>query len=232
MSKKILAIGAHPDDIEFGVGAILIKQVKQGDTVNMLVLSKGEAASNGTPEQREEESRKAAELMGAKISFLDFGGDSHISRTNENAFQIAKAIRELKPNIVICPQPMDNQHPDHANVGQLVRNACRFARYGGIIELNELPAHTIDSLFFFPSTPNLESRPDILIDITGEKEMWEKVMSLHETQMKSRKYSELLLTMSHYYGMTIGVDYAWGLFRNDPIVIEDLNSITQSTPKF
>ena len=62
---NILAIGPHPDDIEFGCAPILIKEVRAGNQVKMLVLSRGEAGSAGTPEGRERESRKAARLMGA-----------------------------------------------------------------------------------------------------------------------------------------------------------------------
>ena len=70
---NILAIGPHPDDIEFGCAPILIKEVRRGNSVRMLVLSRGEAGSAGTPEGREQESRNAARLMGASIEFLDFG---------------------------------------------------------------------------------------------------------------------------------------------------------------
>ena len=75
---KILAIGPHPDDIEFGCAPILIKEIRRGTRCDMLVLSRGEAGSAGTPEGREQESRKAARLMGASIEFLDFGGDCHL----------------------------------------------------------------------------------------------------------------------------------------------------------
>ncbi len=72
---NILAIGPHPDDIEFGCSPILIKEARSGNQVRMLMLSRGEAGTAGTPEGREEESRSAARLMGASIDFLDFGGD-------------------------------------------------------------------------------------------------------------------------------------------------------------
>ena len=72
---NILAIGPHPDDVEFGCAPILIKEVRQGNHVRMLILSRGEAGSAGTPELREQESRSAARLIGATIDFLDLGGD-------------------------------------------------------------------------------------------------------------------------------------------------------------
>ena len=67
---NILAVGAHPDDIEFGCAHVLIQEVRKGNNVKLLVLSRGEAGSNGTPEARESEARAAAKLIGADIDFL------------------------------------------------------------------------------------------------------------------------------------------------------------------
>ena len=72
---KFLAVGAHPDDIEFGCAAALIKEVKRGNEVRLIVLSRGEAGSAGTPEIREAEARDAARKIGASIEFWDFRGD-------------------------------------------------------------------------------------------------------------------------------------------------------------
>ena len=111
---KILAIGPHPDDLEFGCAPILMKEVRLGNQVHLLVLSRGEAGSAGTPEGREEESRQAAKLMGVTVEFLDFGGDCHLEYSPQNAFRIAAEIRKFKPQIVLAPHPQENQHPDHA----------------------------------------------------------------------------------------------------------------------
>ena len=125
---QILAIGAHPDDVEFGCAAILIKEIRKGNRVKLLVLSRGEAGTGGTPELREQESREAARRMGAEIEFLDFGGDCRIEYTIENRVRIAAEIRELRPSIVLAPNISENQHPDHAVAGKLTRDACRLAR--------------------------------------------------------------------------------------------------------
>ena len=99
---NILAIGPHPDDIEFGCAPILIKEMRRGNYVQLLVLSRGEAGSAGTPEGREQEARNAASLIGAAIEFLDFGGDCHLEYSPQNAFRIAAEIRKFKPQIVLA----------------------------------------------------------------------------------------------------------------------------------
>lgn len=75
---KLLAFGAHPDDLEFGIGGLMIKEIEKGNNVKYIVCSLGEAGSAGTPEGRKQESIEAAKISGAEIEFLDFGGDCHI----------------------------------------------------------------------------------------------------------------------------------------------------------
>src|SRR5215467_5530842 len=106
---NILAVGAHPDDIELGCAPILIKEIKKKNQVKLLVLSRGEAGSSGTPESREQEARRAARLMGAAIDFLDLGGDCHLQYTPQNGFKIAAEIRKFQPAIVLAPHPAENQ---------------------------------------------------------------------------------------------------------------------------
>ena len=108
---NILAVGAHPDDIEFGCAHVLIQEVRKGNKVKLLVLSRGEAGTNGTPDTRESEARAAAKLIGAEIDFLDFGGDCHILRAPENAFKLAYEIRKFQPSIVLAPTPPKTNTP-------------------------------------------------------------------------------------------------------------------------
>ena len=228
---NILAIGPHPDDLEFGCAPILIKEVLHGSYVRMLVLSRGEAGSAGTPELREQESRSAARLIGATIDFLDFGGDCHIEYSPQNAFKIAAEIRKFKPEIVLAPHPQENQHPDHVAVGKLVRDACRFARYGGLNELKPALVHRIANLFFYNITQHLQ-KPDIVIDISGLISEWEAVLNCHASQVLSKGYIELQKTGARLLGLTIGTEYALGLFANDPLRLETISALTLSSRNF
>jgi bacillithiol biosynthesis deacetylase BshB1 len=228
---NILAIGPHPDDIEFGCAPILIKEVRLGNQVRMLVLSRGEAGSAGTPELREQESRKAAQLIGATIDFLDFRGDCHLEYTPQNAFRLAAQIRKFKPEIVLAPHPQENQHPDHSAAGKLVRDACRFARYGGLEELKSAPVHRVANLFFYNITQHLK-KPDIVIDVSDLVPEWEAVMSCHESQVKSKGYIELQKTGARLLGASIGTEYAQGLFLNDPLRLGALSEVKLSSRNF
>src|SRR6188472_898659 len=108
---RILAVGAHPDDVEFGCAPILIQEARAGHSIKILVTSKGEAASSGTPEERAEEARSAARIIGAEIDFLDLGGDCNIASNPANAIPIAREIRTFRPDVLLAPHPGENQHP-------------------------------------------------------------------------------------------------------------------------
>lgn len=232
MPDRILAIGAHPDDVEFGCAPVLIREIQKGNEVKILVLSRGEAGSNGTPEEREQESRGAAALIGAEVEFLDFGGDCHIAHTPENSMRIAREIRGYKPDILIAPDTEENQHPDHASAGRMARDAARFARFGGLAELKPLPVHTIRNLYFYSVTREIGRNPQLMIDITPVMELWEKAMRCHETQAKTYGYVEMRIAATHSWGLQVGVEYAMGLYLNDPVLIEDISSLKLSSRKY
>jgi LmbE family N-acetylglucosaminyl deacetylase len=229
---QVLAIGAHPDDIEFGCAAILIKEIKRGNRVKLLVLSRGEAGTGGTPELRERESREASRMMGAEIEFLDFGGDCRIEYTLENRLRIAAEIRKLRPAIVLAPDISENQHPDHAVAGRLTRDACRLARYGGVDALKPAPVHKIGNLYFYNITQHIGRIPDVVIDISDVAGVWEAVMSCHGSQTAQKKYIDLQKTGARLLGLTIGVEYASGLFANDPVRVDHLSDLALSSRNF
>src|SRR3954468_12390058 len=165
---RILAIGAHPDDIEFACGGILLLEAARGSEVALCICSRGESGTNGTPDEREAEARRAADLLGAEIEFVDFGGDSHMEATNRNAFELARHIRLRKPDVLLSSVTSDDQHPDHGIVAKLAREAARFARYGGIAELREIEPHSVTHHFQYAVTPGAEPRDHarIRVDIS------------------------------------------------------------------
>jgi bacillithiol biosynthesis deacetylase BshB1 len=229
---NILAVGAHPDDVEFGCAAVLIQEVKKGNQVKLLVLSRGEAGTSGTPESREQEARNAARQMGTSIEFLDFGGDCRIEYTPGNGFKIAAEIRKFQPAIILAPNPVENQHPDHVVAGRLTRDACRLARYGGLDALQPLPVHRVDNLYFYNITHHVGQMPDIVIDITDVAAEWEAAIKCHESQMKTKGYLEFQKAAARLLGLSIGCDYAIGLFTNDPVRLRNLSDVTLSSRNF
>ena len=223
--SKILAIGAHPDDIEFGCGGVLLAEAARGNRIDLYVCSRGESSSNGTPAERETETRSAAALLGATLKFLDLGGDSHIAASVANTLAIARCIRAVRPDIMLAPTTVSEQHPDHAAVGRICRDALRLARYGGIIELRNLPPHAVGHFFAYAVTPSAEpprGGPAVHVDISAYFKRWVQLMECHATQLRTRDYIELQTARARLLGVQAGVEYAQALFLSDHLLVGTL----------
>lgn len=234
--KRLLAFGAHPDDIEFGIGGIVANEARAGTHVHFVVCSEGESATHGSPARRREEAGKAAALLGATIEFISLGGDAHFERSIASTLKLAHVIRRLTPHWVMCPTPKASQHPDHAVLGSLVHDASRLARYGGVAELKGTPAHTIEQLWHYAVGPEGEmpELPAVWYDISDATgiELWKEAMASHETQALTRNYSELQLTRARLLGLRAGVEFAQLLYPADPMIVNTLSQLGRGARRF
>lgn len=231
----ILAFGAHPDDIEFGCGAVVCAETRRGQRAHFVVTSRGEAATNGTPGQREAESRKAAEILGASIEFMALDTDSHLEVKLEHTLKLAAVIRRVQPSVVLAPTYVENQHPDHSRLGRMVRDAARLARYGGMTELAAQESWSIDALLFYAVTPTaVPSEYPVLIDVSDDNVMstWIAAMNAHASQAATRNYVDMQLTRARYFGTQAGVTHAMALYPNDPILFDSLSFIGKGARRF
>ena len=222
----LLAFGAHPDDIEFGCGGIIACESQSGREVHFAIGSRGEAGTHGTPKQRTIEARRAANILGASVEFVELDGDAHLEIRAAHAIKLAKIIRQIRPQMLLAPSVVENQHPDHWRLGKLVRDAARLARYGGVKELRGYKPHAIGQLFFYAVTPEAEPRDlsPVLIDVSAPKilSMWRNAMNAHESQVGGRNYLELQITRARLLGARAGIGHAIALFPNDPLVFDTL----------
>lgn len=234
--EPLLAFGAHPDDIEFGAGGVIARETRAGRPVHLVVCSRGEAGTNGTPAQRTVEAKKAAKILGATLEFIELDGDAHLEVKVAHASKLAGIIRRLRPGLVLAPTLEQNQHPDHYRLGQIVREATRLARYGGLTELKAQPAHAIDQLFFYALSRDAEpaGAPPVLIDISAPEvvAVWTKAMSAHASQLRTRNYVELQLARARVHGLHAGLAHAQPLWPNDPLVFDSLAPLTRSARHF
>jgi N-acetylglucosamine malate deacetylase 1 len=232
----LLAFGAHPDDIEFGCGGVLASETDAGRKAHFVVCSRGEAGTYGTPKQRVAEAKKSARLLGATVQFIELDGDAHLEIRAAHATKLAEIIRRVRPGTVLAPSLVENQHPDHRRLGELVRDATRLARFGGLPELSGSPPHAIQQLFFYAVTPEAEPTniTPILIDISAPKfvRAWTAAMKAHQSQVSARNYIELQLLRARLLGARTGVDYAIALFPNEPLVFRSLAQAGIGARKF
>ena len=232
----ILAFGAHPDDIEFGCGGVIARETRAGRPVHLVICSHGEAGSNGTPALRAREAKKAAAQLGSTLEFIKLDGDAHLEVRAAHSIKLAGLIRERRPSAVLAPTLEQNQHPDHWRLAQIVRDATRLARYGGLKELKRLPAHAIGQLFYYAVSPDAEPRDatPVLIDISAPEVVaaWTAAMEAHASQLKTRNYVEFQLARAKVCGMRAGLAYAQALWPNDPLVFDSLSAMSRGARSF
>ena len=232
----LLAFGSHPDDVEFGCGGVVALESRAGRPAHVVVCSRGESASHGTPEERLEECRAGARAMGASLELIELDGDARLEEKAAHAIRLAGVIRRLRPATVLAPSPAENQHPDHYRLGRLVRDAARIARYGGIAELRDVPPHVVEQLFFFAMSSGAELRDisPILVDVSAPEVLaaWTAAMEAHATQVKARAYVEMQLTRARVNGLRACVGHAIPLYPNDPPVVDSLARLGRNASRF
>jgi len=125
MSTKldILAIAAHPDDVELSCSGTIAKHVAEGRSVGILDLTRGELGTRGTPELRAQEAAKASEILGLRVrEALDLG-DGWFELNQANKLAIIKVLRKYQPEVVLC-NAIHDRHIDHGRGSQLASDAC------------------------------------------------------------------------------------------------------------
>jgi LmbE family N-acetylglucosaminyl deacetylase len=232
---RILGVGAHPDDLEFGCGGVLLAEAARGSEISLCICSRGEAGSNGAPNERDAEARSAAQILGAKIDFLEMGGDAHLEICAVNNIAMARQIRTARPDVLLSPVASPDQHPDHIVVSHLCRNAVRLARYGGLAELRDLSPHRIRRHLEYAITPSAESGQEqrtIRVDISEYFSRWVELMGCHQTQLRTRRYIELQTARARLLGLESGIEYAQALYATDAFLIKNFAELPPSVHLF
>ena len=134
MNLDLLAIAAHPDDVELTCGGTLLKMAQAGYKTGILDLTAGEMGTLGTPESRAREAAAAAKILKVKYRRTLGVPDSDVQASRAHKLRLAAAIRELRPRTVIIPY-WEARHPDHYNASTLCYEGCFLA---GLKQLTSL----------------------------------------------------------------------------------------------
>src|SRR6201998_127811 len=126
MKLDLLAIAAHPDDVELTCGGTVLKMSQAGYRTGILDLTRGETGTRGTPEVRLREAQRAARILQVKVRRNLGLPDARLEMREEYKMAIAEVIRELQPRTVILPY-WDGRHPDHTATARLGYEACFIA---------------------------------------------------------------------------------------------------------
>lgn len=170
MKLDILAIAAHPDDIELACSGTLASHRDMGYKVGILDLTKGEMGTRGTAEIRMQESDASAKILGLSarenLGFKDIYFEDNL----DHQTAIAKVIRKYKPEIVLANAIRD-RHPDHGKGGSLASHACFISGLRKLeTELEGVPQEVWRPKFVYHYIQNEYIEPDLVVDIS---DYWE-----------------------------------------------------------
>lgn len=191
---NILAIGAHPDDIEFGCGGALTKFAAKGHQTYLLVMTRG--GMGASTKVRSKEQADAKVILNAQQVFWGGYRDTHLVADKNMIGKIEKVITRVKPAFIFCHYP-DDTHQDHRNLCQATVSATRYVK---------------NVLFYEgPTTQNFS--PQVFIDISDTLEQKVAALKAHRSQIKKTNIEdlsilELAYSSANFRGIQGRVKYA------------------------
>jgi bacillithiol biosynthesis deacetylase BshB1 len=223
----VLAIAAHPDDVEQTCGGTLIKMAEMGYRTGVLDLTAGDMATRGTPEVRLQEAEAAARhLLLAFRGNLRFP-DARLENALAARMSLAAEIRRLRPRVVILPY-WEARHPDHYRAGEMAYEACFLAGLKKLDESSEphRPFKVVYSSLYANVTPSF------VVDISAQFERRMAALLSYESQYGGGESSDLfpgeeeirerLGAIARFYGNLIGVKYGEPFVVKEAIRIDDI----------
>jgi bacillithiol biosynthesis deacetylase BshB1 len=227
----ILAIAAHPDDVEQTCGGALIRMAELGYRTGVLDLTAGDMGSRGTPDLRIKESRAAAERMSlAWRGNLRFP-DARLENTLSVRMTLAAEIRNLRPGVVILPY-WEARHPDHYRASEIGFEACFLA---GLKKLDEeTQPHRPHKILYSSLYANVT--PSFVVDISAQFERRMEALFCYQSQYgdaadaselfpKQREIRDRLGAIARFYGNLIGVQYGEPFVQKEMMRVDDITAM-------
>lgn len=237
MKVDILAIGAHPDDVELGCGATIAKEIALGKKVGIIDMTQGELGTRGTAETRKNEAANAAAILG--VSFRKNLGfrDGFFINDEKHQLQLIQQIRLHQPEIVLC-NAIQDRHIDHGKGSQLVSDACFLS---GLLKIETIngdkrqevwrPKHVYHYIQWNPI------EPDFVVDVTGYMDKKREAVLAYKTQfydpksnapstpITSKNFLDSITYRAQDLGRLIQVDYAEGFTTERFVAVDHLGQL-------
>lgn len=237
MKVDILAIGAHPDDVELGCGGTLAKLISEGKKVAVVDLTQGELGTRGTNVTRAEEAANAAAIQGYVNRENLKMKDGFLVNSEEYQMQIVKMIRKYRPEIVFS-NAIDDRHPDHAKGSKLVSDACFLS---GLVKIETVLDNEVQKawrpkqIFNYIQWKNIT--PDFVVDVSDFMEKKIEACLAFKTQfydpesaepmtpISSKDFLESLTYRAQDLGRLSGVDFAEGFTSEKLLAFKNFDGI-------
>jgi bacillithiol biosynthesis deacetylase BshB1 len=221
---NILAVGAHPDDVEIGMGGTILALRSQGHEVTICDLTNGEPTPVGSPERRAREAAEAADILGVERITLEMP-NRYLADTVEHRTQVAAVIRRLRPDVVCVPYWVD-AHPDHVAAAALGEAARFYAKLTKTSIPGE-PFYPRRVLHFLTTHYRLHVRPAFIFDVSAHIDTKMRAVAAYASQFGPERGTEWWLQeirdWSRYYGSLIGRRYGEAFVCREEIGLSGLD---------
>ncbi len=227
----ILAIAAHPDDVEQTCGGTLLRMAALGHRTGVLDLTAGDMGSRGTPELRIRESEAAARVLRLAWRGNVRWPDARLENTIGARMTLAAEIRNLRPRVVILPY-WEGRHPDHYRASEIAYEACFLS---GLRKLDEeTPPHRPSQILYSSLYANVT--PSFVVDITAQfdrrmdslfcyRSQYEDAPQAGDLFPTQSEIRERLAAIARFYGNLIGVKYGEPFVVKETLRVDDITTL-------
>ena len=215
---NILAIGAHPDDVEFLCAGTLALYASEGHNIYIAVATNGNVGSPTLSKSeigkiRKNESIESCKKINAKLIWMDFD-DEWLFNDKKTRLVFIDAIRESEADIMFIHN-VNDYHPDHRNAGQIAED-CKIPVSVRLVKSNFDYLKKIPHMFYMDSIGGIGFEPEYYVDISSVIDLKEKMLRCHKSQedwliaLYDQKPSDLMNIQSTFRGLNAGCKYAEG----------------------
>lgn len=237
MKLDILAIGAHPDDVELGCGATLAKEIYLGKKVGILDLTRGELGTRGSADIRDKEASEAAKILGVKVRDNLAFADGFFANDRAHQLEVIKIIRKYKPDIVLC-NAINDRHIDHSKGSNLVSDSCFLSGLRKIetsLEGMKQESWRPNQVYHYIQWKNIE--PDFVVEVNDFMDIKMKAIKAYGSQFYDPKSTEPISPIAtknfldsvtyraQDLGRIIGAEYAEGFTVERFLAIKKLDDL-------
>ena len=232
----ILALGAHPDDVELGAAGTLAKHTAQGDVCGIVDFTQGELGTRGTAELRLEEASAAADVLGISVRENLNLRDGFVSDDEESVLKVIQVIRKYRPEILLINAPSD-RHPDHGAASAL---SVRASFHAGLRKIET----SLNGELQEPWRPKAvyhyiqyyDLVPDFIVDITGymptkmesikayKSQFWDPNSTEPKTVISSEDFFKSLESRAEEWGRQIYRQHGEGFIKERRLGVENLDA--------
>ncbi len=237
LKLDILAIGAHPDDVELGCGATIAKEISLGKKVGILDLTRGELGTRGSADIRDVEAKEAAKILGVSVRENLAFADGFFMNDKYHQMEIVKILRKYRPEIVLC-NAVEDRHIDHAKGSKLVSDACFLSGLRKVETTYDKGHQEVwrpKQVYHYIQWQNIE--PDFVVSVDGFIDRKIEAVKAYSSQfydaksrepispISSKNFIESVSYRAQDLGRLIGVEFAEGFNVERYVAVESLDNL-------